>query len=167
VADRPRITQERLHEVLRYDRETGEFRWRVRLSPACQIGALAGWQNDRYRFIYVDGRSYPAHKLAWLYVTGHWGKPVIDHRDRNPLNNRWDNLRLATFSSNSANRRRHRNNKSGFKGVWFHRRTGKWRARIRKDKRSFWLGEFETPEHAHAAYVAKAHELFGEFARTE
>ena len=167
MTERPRITQERLQEVLRYDLETGEFSWRVRLSSACQIGAVAGSLHHRYWFIYVDGRAYPAHQLAWLYMTGEWGKPVIDHRDRNPLNNRWDNLRLATFSSNSANRRRHRNNRSGFKGVWFDPPTGKWRARIRKDKRSYWLGLFETPEEAHAAYVAKARELFGEFARSE
>lgn len=164
---RPRITHERLQQVLRYDPKTGEFRWRQQLSSAYPVGAIAGSRAHRYRCIVVDGRSYPEHHLAWFYMKGAWGRPIIDHRDRNPVNNRWDNLRLATFSHNSANRRRHRNNTSGFKGVVFERRTGKWVARIWKDRRCHFLGRYATAQQAHAAYVAKAHELFGDFARTE
>jgi HNH endonuclease/AP2 domain len=167
VTERPRITQERLHEVLHYDPETGVFRWRQQLSSAYQINAIAGSRNHRYRCIVIDGRSYPEHHLAWLYMMGDWGRPIIDHRDRNPMNNRWDNLRLATFSQNSANRRRHDNNTSGFKGVVFERKTGKWIARIWKDRRCHFLGRHATAQEAHAAYAVKARELHGEFARTE
>jgi HNH endonuclease/AP2 domain len=164
---RPRLTPERLREVLHYDPETGEFRWLQRVSSAFHIGDLAGSLSHRYRCIRIDGRTYTAHQLAWLYMKGEWGRPMIDHRDRDPTNNRWDNLRLATFSHNSANRRRHRNNTSGFKGVRFDRQTGKWIARIWKDGRAYFLGRFATPQAAHEAYAAAAHALYGEFARAE
>ena len=95
------------------------------------------------------------------------GRIQIDHRDGNSKNNRLSNLRLSTHSENAANRRRYRNNASGFKGVSLEARTGKWMAKITKDGRTYFLGRFPTAEEAHAAYAAKARELFGEFARTE
>jgi hypothetical protein len=114
----------------------------------------------------VKGRIYPAHQLAWLHMTGKWCSAVIDHRDGNRSNNRWANLRHATVSQNNANRPLQRNNKSGFKGV---RRadSGGWRARIQKNRRTHELGIFATLQAAHAAYVAAAHRLHREFARTE
>jgi hypothetical protein len=160
------LTQERLHELLDYDSETGEFRWRDNSKP--RAGRIAGFQQRSVSWcINIDGRRYQAHQLAWLYVKGEWGRPVIDHRDGNPLNNRWSNLRLSTYSDNAANRRRMRSNTSGYKGVGFDRRTGKWRALISKDGRLYCLGRYATAEEAHEVYVAKARELFGEFARTE
>jgi hypothetical protein len=60
-----------------------------------------------------------------------------------------------------------RNNRSGFKGVAFVPQRRKWRARITKGGRRYSLGNYETAEEAHAAYIAKARELFGEFARTK
>jgi hypothetical protein len=121
-----------------------------------------------YRVITVCGRAYKAHQLAWLYMTATWCRPATDHRDLDRTNNRWSNLRRATRSANSANRRRLRNNTSGFKGVHHdHRRSGRWVARICKDGRTHHLGRFATPQAAHAAYVAAARELFGEFARAE
>jgi hypothetical protein len=164
----PRLTQERLHEILRYEPQTGEFRWRQRVSYAIQVGDIAGSRSKAgYWCIHVSGRSYKAHQLAWLYVTGVWGRPTIDHRDLDKANNRWSNLRRATRSANGANRRRHRNNACGFKGVYLHRKSGKWHAQIRKDGKAYYLGSFSTPQDAHKAYVAVARDLFGEFARAE
>lgn len=160
------LTQERLHELLDYDPKTGIFRWRNKSQH--RAGRIAGCrqQSDSWS-IRIDGRRYQAHQLAWLYMEGQWGEPVIDHRDGNPLNNRWSNLRLSTYSDNAANRGRMRSNTSGFKGAVFCSRTGKWRALISKDRRRYCLGRYATAEEAHAAYVAKARELFGEFARAK
>lgn len=98
-------------------------------------------------------------------MTGSFGRSTIDHRDGDPANNRWNNLRKATPAQNCANRRRQQNNASGFKGVVAYR--GKWRAVITKNGRPTMLGTFESPAAAHAAYVAAARKLFGEFARAE
>lgn len=168
VQSRSELTQERLREILHYDPDTGEFRWRQRLSYGVQVGDIAGsLAQTRCWCIQIDGCTYRAHQLAWLYMTGAWCRPTIDHRDRNPANNRWSNLRQATPSNNNANRGCHRNNTSGFKGVHLDRETGRWVARLRKDGRSHYLGRFPTPEAAHAAYVAAAKRMLGEFARVE
>jgi hypothetical protein len=160
------VTPTRLRALLHYDRDTGEFRWRKRVSPSIQPGDIAGGLDKKgYRMITIKGRQYPAHQLAWLCKRGHWCSLVIDHRDGNPSNNRWSNLRLATRSQNNANRPLQRNNACGLKGVSQER--GRWRARIDKNGRRRHLGTFPTPKAAHAAYVKAARKLFGEFARTE
>lgn len=157
---RPRLTRARLRELLHYDRDTGEFRWWKRVGNKVQPGERAG-----YLEICIDGHRYNAHQLAWRYVTGRWGRPLIDHRDGDGTNNRWTNLRRATPSQNTANSRRPRSNTSGYKGVSPHRK--RWRAMICNQGRWVSLGIFATPEAAHAAYLAAARKLFGEFARPE
>lgn len=89
---------------------------------------------------------------------------LVDHRNRDPLDNRRSNLRIATRSKNGMNRGAQANNTSGFKGVSLHAKTGRWRAYITVDKKTKHLGLFPTPELAHAAYVRAADELHGEFA---
>jgi hypothetical protein len=91
----------------------------------------------------------------------------IDHKDGNGLNNRRSNMRIATRSQNSRNRGKHSNNKSGFKGVSWNTRDRTWQAQITKDHKKIHLGNFPTPEQAHAAYRAAAAKLHGDFACTE
>ena len=165
---KPELTQETLKEILRYDPDTGMFRWRVRKRTSLRAGQIAGCRaHSAHWCIGIDGRTYRAHQLAWLYMTGQWGRPLVDHRDGNPLNNRWRNLRLSSYSNSVANQARTQSNTSGFKGVTLDRRRGKWMAQIKKDGRRYWLGRFATAEAAHEAYVTAARLLFGEFARTE
>jgi hypothetical protein len=162
---RSRLTRARLRELLRCNRKTGEFRWRKRPRSWVRPDLLAGYlSKEGYRRINIDGRIYLAHQLACLYVTGRWGRPMIDHRDRDVSNNRWNNLRLATRSQNNANRRRPRHNRSGYKGVYLCRESGKWRAKITVNRRVIYRGRFDTPQAAHAAYVAAARKHYGEFA---
>jgi hypothetical protein len=165
VRSRVQLTRRRLRELLHYDPDSGEFHWRERTGYFIAAGRIAGGVNAHsgYRQIWVDGRIYPAHQLAWLYMAGRWCRPMIDHRDGDRANNRWNNLRRATRSENNANRGLQRNNRSGFKGVSL--KSGKWRARIRQNGRLHSLGSFPTPQAAHAAYAAAARKLFGEFAR--
>jgi hypothetical protein len=160
------VPRARLRELLHYDSRTGDFRWLKRVRRATQPGDIAGGLNkEGYLKITIKGRQYPAHHLAWLYMKGKWCSLMIDHRDLNPSNNCWANLRVASRSQNNANRRRHRTNACGLKGVSRYRQG--WRATIRKDGRIRHLGIFPTPHAAHAAYAKAARKLFGEFARTE
>lgn len=89
----------------------------------------------------------------------------VDHRDSDGLNNRRSNLRPATASQNLANSRLRRDNTSGFKGVTFFRRTGRWAAQITVAGKARGLGYFATAEEAAACYDAAAIEAWGEFAR--
>lgn len=163
------ITHERLKELLSYDPLTGVFLWKVKRSNKMP-GDVAGCNKNRnYTVIYVEGRFYRAHRLAWFYMTGEWPSTFLDHRDLNKHNNAFANLREATKSQNQANIGVIKSNVSGFKGVSRYRAGdsyGKpWQAGIRENGRSRHLGHFATREDAHAAYVAAAEKLFGEFAR--
>jgi HNH endonuclease/AP2 domain len=169
VKRRPRLTRARLRELLDYNKKTGEFRWRKRPGGGARSDLSAGHVESHQgrRRIGIDGRVYSAHQLAWFYVTGRWGKPMIDHRDGDGTNNRLNNLRPATRSQNNANRRRPRDNTSGYKGVSLHRRPGKWLATIGRNGKRIYLGTFATPQEAHEAYRKEARKLFGKFARAE
>lgn len=85
---------------------------------------------------------------------------LIDHKDRNPLNNCRDNLRAATHSQNRANSKRH--SESGYKGVY--RNGNSWQARINVNGKSIHLGYFDDPEKAHKVYCKAAVKYHGEFA---
>lgn len=100
-----------------------------------------------------------------MYIYNRWPNYILDHIDGNRANNKLSNLREATQSQNCANAKLRSNNTSGFKGVYYHPKTGKWKSQIKKDGVSRHLGLFPTPEEAHKAYVKAAKELFGEFAR--
>lgn len=93
---------------------------------------------------------------------------LIDHRDRNSLNNQRNNLRTASRSQNNANTISRKNSYSKYLGVSLFRKTkagkGKWRASIGKDKKIYHLGYFKTEQQAAIAYNKKALELHGEFA---
>lgn len=151
-----KLTFERLREVLDYDPLTGVFSWRVRLSDKTRLGAIAGTTKDKgYVQVRIDGVKYLAHRLAWLYVTGKWPEDVIDHVDRNPSNNRLVNLRPATRRENHQNLNMRKANTSGFTGVSrCDRNPAKWRAVITDYGKQHYLGRFDTPEEAHAAYLA-------------
>ena len=90
-----------------------------------------------------------------------------DHHNVNKLDNRRHNLRVATVSQNAQNSSRHKDNRSGFKGVCWEERRRKWKAQIAVQNKDKFLGRFTTAELAHAAYCAAAEQLHGEYARTE
>ena len=164
----PTLTAERLRELLNYDPETGEFMWLVssRNSRALVGKIIRGYRaKNGYFSIRLDGRLYYAHRLAWLWMTGQHPTRFIDHKDVNPSNNKWENLRQANDSTSAANTRARKNNKLKTKGVSRYGNGGKFVAYITKDRKRHYLGVFETKDEAHAAYIEKANELFSEFAR--
>lgn len=166
------LTATYLRSVLDYDAETGVFRWKWRADLSDWdnkriAGEIAGGSHDKNGRVRIEimGRAYYAHRLAWLYMTGEWPEGLIDHRDTDAGNNRWENLRPATRSQNTANSKARLGSRSGLKGVSWRKREKKWVARIMKDGKSQSLGYFDKPEDAHAVYAMAAAETFGEFAR--
>lgn len=160
------MDREYLKSVLHYDLETGIFRWLVTRGRFAAPGVIAGTKTKKGDIrIVIDGRAYRAHRLAWLYVTGSWPKDQIDHADLDNENNRWGNIREASNGQNGANKHRYESNRSGYKGVHYVRRLSKYVAQIKHQKQVIHLGCFEDPAMAHAAYVVKAVELHGDFAR--
>lgn len=91
-------------------------------------------------------------------------KREVDHFDGNRLNNMRSNLRVCNRSQNSCNRGANKNNTSGFKGVYWKEDHRKWFSCITVNRKRMYLGYFDSPEMAHAAYCAAANEFHGEFA---
>lgn len=154
----PKLTRQRLLEVLDYDQCTGIFKWKSCFHKSF-IGAVSGCKRgDGYIVITIDGEKHLAHRLAWLFVHGHFPHPDIDHIDNDKSNNRINNLREATKKINAQNRvRAVCGNKSGFLGV--SPMDGKWRATIMIDGKQFFIGRFRDPAEAHAAYVRVKREM--------
>lgn len=163
------LTQQRLKEVLHYDPAGGGWA-RIGGARLDLVGTSAGSVDIKkgglsYLRIWVDGRRYYAHQLAFLYMTGAWTELLPDHRDGNGLNNSWENIRTATYSQNCANTKISSKNSSGFKGVSRATHGGNgWRAYIYNGKQNA-LGVFDTAEEAAAAYRVAARRIFGEYAR--
>lgn len=170
---KPHPSQEIVKSLLHYDPETGVFTWllrdgsdwRTRSWNTKWAGKVAGGITQfGYWRIPIRGEAHQAHRLAWVYVNGSIPDGYcLDHINRDGIDNRINNLRLATPQQNSANQRQNRNSKAPFKGITF--QDGGWAARIKIRDKSFYLGTYKTPEEAHAAYVDAAKTHFGEYAR--
>lgn len=156
------IDAEILRTLLHYDPDTGVFTWRVSRYGGARAGNIAGsLRKTGYRGIKVCGKLYYEHRLAWLYVYGEWPSNFIDHINCIEDDNRIANLRLANNWQNKANSRKH---KAGLpKGV--KKCHYRYLARIRVDKTEKYLGVYDTPEQAHAAYCEAAQKEFGAYYR--
>lgn len=166
---KPILTQEYLKSQLHYDPDTGVFTRLVSNVYSVKVGSVAGTPADGYVQIHLQGRNYRAHRLAWLYMTGEMPDKTVDmdHVNMDRSDNRWANLRLASRGQNMQNRPKQRHNSSGYKGVVFHPKSGKWRAVCRADGVTHHIGLYYTPEEASAAYQSTAAKLHGEFFRSE
>lgn len=143
------ITQKRLEKLLKYDPDTGEFRWRIRRSNRAPKGSLAGCR-DRYGYVVIrlDDTLYKAHRLAWLYCYGAWPAKNLDHINQMPDDNRIANLREVDQHENNQNRRLQRNSSSGVTGVSLHKASQRWHARIHTREGCRSLGYYDTKEAA-------------------
>jgi len=158
------VTAEELRNLLSYNVATGDFYWLRTNSNRAQKGAKAGGCDKLgRRVVRINRRGYFAHRLAWLWMTGEWPSEVIDHKDGNPSNNSWSNLREATQAQNLANSRPKRINLLGVKGVRY--QCGKYEANITIDGKQVYLGRYRTVEEAQRAYMIAAVRRHGEFAR--
>lgn len=93
------------------------------------------------------------------------GDELIDHIDRNPLNNRRNNLRFVTPSQNSINRGISVVNTSGFIGVIWRGRRSAWEARVKINRKIIYLGQFKNKHDAIVARLKGELKYFGvEFA---
>lgn len=123
--------------------------------------------SNRYRVAYVDGGLYLAHRIIWYIGHGKDATDFIDHIDGDRLNNRLENLRLATHPMNMANRPKPPHNTSGAKGVHLRKDNGKWRAKITANRKNISLGQFSTFDEAHSAVKAARIRLHGVYAHDD
>lgn len=113
----------------------------------------------------IDG----SYKTTYLHrvLMGDIGNMQVDHIDGNGLNNRRENLRMVTHAENLQNQPASHRNTSGFKGVSWNKFAKKWVANIGVDGKSYYLGSYDSPHVAHAAYCDASSILHGQFGRVK
>lgn len=119
-----------------------------------------GWKEDNfYACTWIKKKIVKLQNLLLPPKEGF----VVDHKNRNSLDNRKQNLRYATLQQNNANNSRAVSD-SGFKGV-YPRVSGNWRAQVTINGQLNYLGTFSSKEEAALVYDKAAKIAFGEFAR--
>lgn len=120
---------------------------------------------------YLKDGNYPTTTIKGKNIYIHHmilnTNQLIDHKNRNPLDNRRCNLRYATKSTNAMNSKLRKDNTSGIKGVSWNKEKEKWEVYITKNKKTIKLGYFENIKYAALYRANKEEELFGEFANYE
>lgn len=149
------LTHEFVCSFLRY--EDGYLYWKKQSGPAYAGKQLTRINADGYICLSLKGRMLLAHRVIWFIHYGEWPNGQIDHINRNRKNNKLENLRVATNSTNQANRKPSLNRK--FKGLCL-MNNGKHRAMCAGK----YLGVFNTPEEAAIAYNNYAKRTYGGFA---
>lgn len=114
----------------------------------------------------VDGKQKTAHMHRVILGLARDDIRNGDHKNRIPLDNRRNNLRIASDPENAQNANLRTDNTSGFRGVYWHKAQNKWTARISADGKRISLGYFHDIEEARAAYESAAlthHKDFASF----
>lgn len=143
---RGHVTIVNLHtfRLLKLDR----FEWRAQV-------------HKRARKVYAVAN--PGRYLHRMLIGAQRGQ-IVDHIDGNSLNNRADNLRIVTPSQNRANSRKDRDNRSGYKGVYFEKSCRRWVAQIAHQGRKYYLGVFREKRRAAMAHDRAAIAIHGQHA---
>lgn len=133
-----------------------KLKWHACPKIGCVYAGTRVWNNTNKtsRILYM-------HRLLMKAMPGQ----IVDHINRNGLDNTLSNLRLATKSQNSCNSKR-RKNKTGYKGVQKQTNHNSWTAIIKVETKTIYLGNFSTPQAAAEAYDKAAVRYHGPFAVT-
>jgi len=159
------LTQEYLKSILDYEQYTGIFTYKERDYPPefnkkhgnKEAGSLCTIHG--YVFISIKHKKYRAQRLAWLYVYGNMPNK-IDHIDNIRSHNWISNLREATNSQNQQNKTKcEKRNKAGLLGVTYLKRDNRYRAQIGINKKTIYLGTFETAIDAHNRYLQEKRKI--------
>jgi hypothetical protein len=121
-------------------------------------------KDKKNNCFYAVGRKTPKSKIERMsrVIMGVSGdvSVEVDHKNHDTLDNQRLNLRVSTKKQNIANRRKPKNNTSGYKGVYWDKCRSRWSVSVSGKK----VGYFIDLKEAAKAYDKKAKELFGEFA---
>ena len=143
VIDRRSFSKDYLSEFLEYNHESGEFRWKTRITGSCpefwfvpkDCGKGAG-------SIDVFGSRYICTHLAWLLYWGVWPVNEIDHIDGNDQNHRIGNLRDVPHPVNMKNMAIRSDNKTGHAGISVEKKSGRYLACVSINGKTKRIGSF-------------------------
>lgn len=145
---------ERLNELFVLEGE--QLIRRIRNGPRGPAGSVAGYLTATgYLDVQIDRVSYRLHRIVWAMTHGRDpGDLIVDHIDRNRLNNHPSNLRLVTQRLNNMNSRLRKDNQSGQAGVFWCNTSNRWKAVGHANGRPFALGYFNGKDEAISARQA-------------
>lgn len=138
------ISQEYLKELFEY--KNGNLYWKISLNKKIIVGSKAGSIGKLgYLSVQINKKKYKTHRLVFLYHYGYLPKE-IDHIDNDKTNNNVDNLRQASRSDNMKNMGFHSKNKSGFKGVNWHKASNRWTVQLMVENKKKYFGIYQDLE---------------------
>lgn len=155
------MTVKDIRNYLSYDPETGVFRWIKRPAYCVQVGAVAGIDEGRGYYVLQFNKSrYYCHRLAFILMGVELSDDeVVDHINLNKSDNRWVNLRKATYAQNAMNRPKLTNNVSGHTGVCWDKKMMKWKVYCQHKH----FGYFESLDLAKEKYQEVSKESYKEY----
>ena len=156
------LSMQRLWELFHYT--DGKLYRKAPVRGAKRGSLLNCKTQDNYLEAGVDGKNIRVHRIIYFMFYGYLPR-VVDHINGNTLDNRIENLRAATHSQNSWNAKISKRNKSGVKGVSWHKTASKWVAHIGIKRKLVYLGLHESLQQAEQAVKQARLNLHGEFAR--
>lgn len=151
-----KLSQTRLKELLSYNKRSGVFVWIKSNSNRRLPKSIAGNKSPNgYIKIKIDGKTYLAHRLVWIYIYGEIAEYMqIDHINGIKDDNKIKNLRCVTSAENQQNiKKANSNNTSGFLGVTKNKHGSTFQSEIRVFGKRIYLGNFSTADEAYLAYI--------------
>lgn len=160
------ITQDYLKQIFEY--KNGKLIWKLKVSRKNNIGQIAGTKtvnlNNRYKVVGLNNKNYLLHRLIFAWHYGIFPKE-IDHIDGNVLNNKIENLRIATHEENQRNGKLRKNNNSGCKNVSYRKRDKVYHVSINVGGKVKHIGVFKDLELADLVAQEARNKYHKEFAR--
>jgi len=150
------MNAEELRQHLHYDPATGIFRWisnNLHLTESIKRRNAGSVHASGYRRIKVDGTLYTATHLAYLYMENEWPPEgsQMDHINRDKDDNRYENLRAVSPTTNARNKRIYNNNTSGHKSIHINHKRVRgptYTVRITYNHKKIFVGTYKTVEAA-------------------
>ena len=149
------ISVDELRQIFLCDSSNGILYWKDPGNRTDLLGKRAGRVSVKgYRHVRVRRKLIYEHRVIWAHHYGEWPSMELDHINRDKIDNRIENLRLASRAENMQNAfSAQSNSKTGYRGVTRENSGGLYRARINVGGRILWLSSHKTAEDASKAYL--------------
>jgi len=149
------LTQAKLKEIIDYNPVTGIFTNKITRNNKAKQGNRAGsLRLDGYMAVVINYKTYKLHHLAFLYMNGELPNNDVRHKNRNTLDNSFNNLKISSRSESMRTPTKKMNRESiGLKGVYYCPYGKCYRAYFRHNKNKIEVGRYSCPKEAHQAYL--------------